>query len=348
MSHAQIARRVVVFGLGGTIAMSAGPSRSVVPSLTVEELLAAVPGLDASDFDLEYVDFRQVPGASLTFSDIADLAKEIVERGAEVDGMVVTQGTDTVEETAYLLDLLHSGAQPIVLTGAMRNPTLAGADGPANLLGAIRTAASLGARNRGCLVVFNDEIHAARRVRKTHTASVATFQSPDGGPLGYLVEGRPRFLNRIEDRVVVPVAPRDEHRVLLYTIALGDDGAVLDDMANHIDGLVIAALGAGHVPARMVPTLERVADRMPVVLTSRTGAGSVLENTYGFPGSETDLIARGLIPAGYLNSVKSRLLTAALLATGCDHATIRTAFGVAGGTTPIEHWPWPSDSSKDS
>ncbi|MBF6331444.1 asparaginase [Nocardia transvalensis] len=324
--------------------MSTGPTGGVVPALSADELLAAVPGLAATGITVETVDFRQLPGASLAFSDIAALADAIGGRIADVDGVVVTQGTDTIEETAYLLDLLHAGSQPIVVTGAMRNPTLAGADGPANLLGAISTAASPEARDQGCLVVFDDEIHAARRVRKTHTASTATFRSRDGGPLGYLVEGRPRFLNRLTHRTLVPAAPHDDQRVAIHTVALGDDGTVVDLLADHLDGLVVAALGAGHVPTGLVPALARLAGRVPVVLASRTGSGSVLETTYGFPGSERDLLARGLIPAGYLDPLKARILTAALLSAGCDRTTLATAVAVAGGCTGPEQWPWPQGS----
>src|SRR5688500_7915773 len=186
-------RRVAVVGLGGTIAMTATPGGGVVPALSAEQLVAAVPGLAEIGVDVEVVDFRRVPGASLTFDDLSALADEVRDRcAAGFDGIVVTQGTDTIEETSYYLDLRHAVPQPVVVTGAMRNPTLAGADGPGNLLAAILTAADPTARGLGCLVVFADGIHAARRVRKTHTTSTSTFRSPDGGPLGYLVEGRPQ------------------------------------------------------------------------------------------------------------------------------------------------------------
>src|SRR5687767_1997084 len=161
--------------------MAAGDS-GAAPSLSAEQLVAAVPGLTGSGVDLDVVSFRGLPGASLGFDDLTALAAAI--RDHEADGFVVTQGTDTIEESAYLLDLLHTGDEPVVVTGAMRNPSLAGADGPANVLAAIRTAADPAARGLGCLVVFADEIHAACRVRKTHAMSPGTFRSPNGGPLG--------------------------------------------------------------------------------------------------------------------------------------------------------------------
>ncbi|WP_433207028.1 asparaginase [Nocardia sp. CA-107356] len=347
MPTAQTPRRIVVFGLGGTIAMSTTSSGGVAPTLSADQLLTAVPGLTDTGITVDVVDFRQVPGASLTISDITALAEAIHDRLTDADGVVVTQGTDTIEETAFLLDLLHTGPQPVVVTGAMRNPSLAGPDGPANLLAAIQTAADPSARHQGCLVVFNDEIHAARRVRKTHTTSTATFQSPNGGPLGYVVEGRPRRLNQLSHRFTVTAKPGDDTRVPILTVTLGDDGTTLHALADHIDGLVLAAVGAGHVPARLVPGIEALAARVPAVLASRTGAGSVLESTYGFPGSERDLLARGVISAGYLDPIKARVLLHTLLSSGTDIPAVSAAFGAAGGYRPAETWPWPNDSSKD-
>ncbi|WP_324194720.1 asparaginase [Nocardia terpenica] len=331
--------RVVVFALGGTIAMTRSAEGGVVPALSARELVGGVPGLGESGVAVEVVDFRQVSGASLGFSDITALAGAIRVLPEGVDGVVVTQGTDSIEETSYLLDLLHGGERPVVVTGAMRNPTLAGADGPANLLGAVLTAAHPEARGQGCLVVFDDEIHAARRVHKTHTAATGAFRSPDGGPLGYLVEGRPRFLNRLPHRFLVPADNIAGVRIPIHTVVLGDDGTTLHPLAGRIDGLVVAAFGAGHVPAELVPVLERLAAEVPVVLASRTGAGSVLETTYGFAGSERDLLARGLIPAGFLTPIKARILLAALLATGRDRDTLRTAITVAGGSGDPGDWP---------
>jgi len=335
-------RRVLVVSLGGTITMTAAANGGVVPALAAHDLLAAVPGLADLDVAVETVDFRRLPGASLSLADVTALSRLVRQHLADgVDGVVVVQGTDTIEETAYLLDLHHPGPEPVVVTGAMRNPTLAGADGPANLLAAVQTAASQTARGLGCLVVFADEIHAARRVRKTHSTAGSTFQSPNGGPLGYLVEGQPRLLNRLGSRHVVPLpgdGPRP--RVVLLTISLGDDGVLLDGLADRADGVVIAGFGVGHVPQDLVPTLADLADRIPVVLASRTGAGPVLTTTYGFPGSERDLLSRGLIPAGFLDPYKARILLNALLAAGADQKTVTAAITSAGGCGGPEAWPW--------
>ncbi|MGC9667686.1 asparaginase [Planosporangium sp. 12N6] len=333
-----------MLSLGGTIAMtSSNAGGGVVPTLTGEQLIAAVPGLADTGIDVRVHTFRQLPGASLGFDDLTALAALIAERTAsDVDGVVVTQGTDTIEETAYLLDLLHAGPAPLVVTGAMRNPTLAGADGPANVLAAIRTAASPVARDLGALVVFADEIHAARHVRKTHSTSGATFRSPDTGPLGYVVEGAVRLLTRPPHRLTVPVQPLTRTpRVGLYTVTLGDDGTLLAG-ADQLDGLVVAGLGAGHVPQRLVDPLTTLAATIPVVLASRTGAGPVLSATYAFPGSESDLQRRGLIGAGFLEAYKARILLHVALATGADRDLVGGAFAVAGGTADPDRWPWPT------
>ncbi|HEY3608393.1 MAG TPA: asparaginase [Pseudonocardiaceae bacterium] len=335
MSH-----RVVLFGLGGTIAMAARAGVGVAPALTPDQLLAAVPGLAETGISVDVVDFRQVPGASVSLADLDLLAREIeVGVAGGTDGVVITQGTDTIEESAYLLDIGYAGAAPIVVTGAMRNPTMAGADGPANLLAAIGVAASPLARDLGCLVVFADEVHAARRVRKTHATSIGTFRSPNGGPLGYVAEGRLTLFSRLDHRTVVPPGDRPA-KVGLVTLALDDDGDVLSLLADRVDGLVIAGYGAGHVPFGLVDRIVSLAERLPVILASRTGAGTTLTATYGFPGSEWDLLGRGLIAAGYLDPYKSRLLLRRLLAVGADRPAMVAAFGVAGGYRDPGDWPW--------
>jgi L-asparaginase len=336
--------RVVVFGLGGTIAMSTSERGGVIPTLSAEDLVAAVPGLAGSGIAIDVVDVRRLPGASVGFDDLVHLSAAVADAIAGgATGVVVTQGTDTIEETAYLLDLTHPHSAPLVVTGAMRNPTMAGADGPANLLAAVRTAADPSARGLGVLVVMNDEIHAAHRVRKTHATAVDTFQSVNGGPLGYVIEGRPRLVNRPPARLVVPT-PRtsSDPRVFIHTVVLGDDAAIVEAIAQRVDGLVIAAMGVGHVPEHLVEPLAQAATRIPVVLTSRTGAGSVLRETYGFPGSERDLVGHGLIPAGLLNPLKARILLRCLLAGDTSRADVHRAFAVAGNYVDHTDWPWPA------
>jgi L-asparaginase len=336
------AHRVLVVGLGGTIAMTTTDSGGVAPTLSAQQLVDAVPGLADAGVELDVLTFRNRPGASVTMDDLTELMTVIAEHlEAGAAGAVITQGTDTIEESAYVLDLLHPGPQPVVVTGAMRNPTLAGADGPANLLAAITVAASPAARNLGCVVVLADEVHAARRVRKAHSTSVATFTSPNGGPLGYLVEGQPQIVNRPTHRYTLPPPSATPPNVGFYTATLGDDGSLLTAVAGQVDGLVVAGFGVGHVPEDWLPTLTEAAARIPVVLASRTGSGPVLTRTYGFPGSERDLVGRGLIPCGLLPPYKARILLQLALAAGACHAEIAAAFAAAGEVTDDARWPWP-------
>jgi L-asparaginase len=273
----------------------------------------------------------QVPSPEITPGDILrlhDACRAAVAGGAR--GIVVTQGTDTLEESAFVLDVLWDDAAPVVFTGAMRNPSLPGSDGPANLRAAIDTALAAEARGCGVLLVFNDEIHAARFVRKIHTSSPAAFASPAHGPIGRLAERRAVMSLRPRARAHLTLsadAPVPE--VALLKMGMGDDGRLLAAVGElDYRGLVIEAFGGGHMRASSVATLQRLVEQMPVVLTSRAGSGDVLTSTYGFPGSESDLLAMGLIHGGAYDGLKARLLLALCLSAGQGRDAIARTFSI--------------------
>jgi L-asparaginase len=307
----------------------------VTPALDGAALVAAVPGLDEVA-ELTVVSFRRLGSAHLSLEDVIALYSEVarhIDGGAE--GIVITQGTDTLEEVAFALDLLLDTAVPVVVTGAMRNPALPSPDGPANLLAAVRVAANSQARGLGVLVVFNDEVHAARYVQKTHTTSTAAFRSLLTGPLGWVVEGRVRIGNRLVSRPRLGWEPGDTLPIVpvaLLSVSLGDDGRLIDlvQQAGY-GGLVIEAFGVGHVHVPVAYRLKELAAVMPVVLASRTGSGETLRHTYDFRGSEKDLLSSGLIGAGPLDGPKARILLSLLLSTGATREQIAGEFAAWSG-----------------
>jgi L-asparaginase len=321
---------VLVVGCGGSIS-SVQRGAGAVPQLDAAQLVADVPGLrDVAE--IEARSFSLVPSAYETLDDVIRLRREL--EGADAAGFVVTHGTDTLEEVAFALDLLWGRDEPVVLTGAMRNASLASPDGPANILASTVTAASPGARGLGVLVVLNDEIHAARSVRKSHTASLAAFASPGAGPLGYVHEGRARIVTRPRRHEPLRVESAADVPVALLTLAIGDDGRLLEHLVPcGYRGVVIEAFGGGHFPAAIAESevLRTLVESVPVVLSSRTGAGEVLRSTYsGWAGSEMDLLDRGLIASGLLDGPKSRVLLTFLLAGGAGRDEMAQAFARHG------------------
>lgn len=317
-----------VVALGGTIAMTDDGDSGVQPTLDADALVAAVPGLSAAA-DVSTETFRTVPGASLRTEDLVELARHLAALGSEIGGVVITQGTDTLESTAFVLDVLLQGARPVVVTGAMRPPAFPGADGPANLLAAVRTAASEAARGLGVLVVLDDVVHAARFVRKTHTSRPSAFTSPTVGPIGWIAEENVRIPLRPTRplHVDLDTLGPEVAQVALLPVALGDAAGLLTNVAGAgYAGAVVEAFGAGHVPTWVVDEVAALADTMPVVLASRTGAGEIFAHTYGFAGSERDLLGRGLISAGVLDGTRARLLLSLLLMSGAGRDDIVAAF----------------------
>jgi L-asparaginase len=325
--------KVAILSLGGTIASApTGDQTRASPVLSASAISASVQGL--SDVAaLELKDLARLPSIDVTF----DLARRVVAAAREAEsrgcrGVVVTQGTDTLEEMSFTVDLLYDGEMPIVFTGAMRHAGLVGNDGPANLLDAVRTASSNAARGLGCMVVMNEEVHAARAVRKAHTSSPAAFASPVVGPLGWMAEGVPHLRERAYPRVTIEVGDAAIVRPPLVKIAFDDDGWWVPRI-RELDGpgLVLEAMGGGHVPSWIAVELASLASQIPIVVTSRTGSGEVLRSTYGgFPGSETMLLEAGLIPAGSLDSLKARIALALLVTAGASRDRIESVLSMLG------------------
>src|SRR5271166_5626258 len=310
--------RLIILATGGTIAMAG----SALVDLAAAGLAAALPQLrDVAE--IETRDLLAKPSASLTLADLAFIAEAASEAAQTANGVVITHGSDTLEETAFALSLLAQTQTPIVLTAAMRQADQPGADGPANLLAAARVAASQAARGKGVLVVVDDEIHAGPLIRKTHSFRTHAFSSAPFGPIGYVAEDRVRFalapaalMPRLTYGRGAPIVP-------ILEAGPGFERESVAALAGAADGLVVSLPGAGHVCADVAPDLGRLAERMPVVFASRTGAGETLRASYGYPGGEIDLISRGLIPAQNLDARKARIALQLLLSARADAARVR-------------------------
>jgi L-asparaginase len=322
--------RIGVISLGGTISSVRQESDDgtkynlgVVPKLGASELVERL-GLNVGTIAIEPITLSQVPSASLNLDDFAALFREIERMDADgVDGVVVTQGTDTMEEMSFLVDVVYTGDVPVVFTGAMRDSSSVGADGAANMLSAIATSLSDDARGSGVLVVMNDVIHASRWISKRNTTNLAAFNSATAGPVGWIAEGVPHIAFKRLKRETLRVPDLEaisSIRVALVAIGMGEDGRILAELPRlGYHGAVIQSMGGGHVPRGMMAQVRELVAFMPVVIASRTGAGSVLSNTYGFEGSEIDLIAAGVLSAGTLDSYKARLLLNLVLLRNRSH-----------------------------
>jgi L-asparaginase len=310
---------VSVLGLGGTISMVG--DQGVAPKLTADDLVRSVPQL-ADGPPVQARNLMTVPGANLTFEALDEVAEAV--RGELSDGstgVVVIQGTDTIEETAFALDILLADLEnPIVVTGAMRNPTLASADGPGNIFTAVHSAHSPELRGLGVTVLMNDTIHAAVRVQKGHTSRLDAFTSQPHGPLGWFQEGSPVIVDRGRTKFEIGGSRSEPPpRVPILTVTMSPDLDTWDSVIRSgIDALIVEAMGVGHVPASLAPMLVEAARAIPVVLASRTRRGGVHRHTYEFVGSERYLLDGGLVSAGWLDPLKARVLTVLALRGGAD------------------------------
>jgi L-asparaginase len=307
--------KVVLLATGGTIASRYDPAQArTVASQRAGDLLAMLPQA-AGSVDLEVIDHATVPSFDMSVPFAFDLARRIDELAARADltGIVVTHGTDTMEETSYLADLLLQSDKPVVFTGAQRAHDDPQADGPLNLANALRVAAAPAARGVGAVVCFNGTIHAARDVTKVHTSAVETFQSPDHGALG-VVDGEQVIIHRRPLLRRAFAVDRLEQRVALFRLCLGVD---LEDLraliARKPAGLVIEGFGRGNGPSALTPLVrEATRNGIVVLLSSRCLAGRV-QPVYGGGGGGRDLADAGAVFAGDLRGPKARLALMVLL-----------------------------------
>lgn len=325
-------RPVSLLAVGGTISSveGAGGRPGASPQL---DAAALVRGLEL-DVDLAARSVRGLPGPQLTLADVAAIAAEALAESERGRGVVITSGTDTIEELAAYCDAVADPAPhapPVVVTGAIRPASAPGADGPANLRDAVAVAATAPG-GLGATVCFAGELHAARAVRKVDSTAPHAFASPRSGPIGRVAEGRLELLAR----PVRPAHPRlapapvDLHVPIVGTW-LGDDGRLLRAaLADAPDGLVLVALGAGHLPPPVLAALREAPAALPVVLVTRPERGHALRATYGFEGSERDVLATGAIPAAGLAAPAARMLLVAALGSGLSGDALRAVFQPGG------------------
>jgi L-asparaginase len=317
-----VIRPVTVLSTGGTIAMAGARAR---PRLDAQALVAEVPALAAVQ-DLRARSITSLPGAHLSSADVLLVARAARDEAGAGRGVVITHGTDTLEETAVLCDALHARREPIVLTGAIKPSGAVGADGPANLLDAVAAAGAAETAGLGVLVAFAGELHAARAVRKVSSTSPAAFGSPATGPIGSVAEGRTRIFARPSRPAALPVPAHLDARVPIVSTFLGDDGAGLRAaLRDGADAIVFVALGAGHVRPAVLAALRDAAGAVPVAITVRPERGALLHETYGFEGAEGHLRTSGALPAASLSPQAARMILLAGLGGGAGRAALRAA-----------------------
>ncbi len=308
-------KRIVILTTGGTIAMRAFPEAGgAIPALGGADFTSALPQTLA---ELRTEEFSNLPSAHFGIDQLWELSRRLNALVADdqVDGVVVTHGTDTLEESAYLSDLTIDSPKPVVFTGAMRTASDLGYEGLANLSASVRVAASDAARDLGTLVVFNDEIYSARDVTKGHPTALETFRSTEFGPLGRVDYAGVLIAYKPLLRDFIPAKHLDPNVHLLKAVA-GGGTQLLDYLVGlPAHGIVLEALGGGRVPPAWLPSIDRaVTSRIAVVITSRAGSGRTVDR-YGYEGSHHDLVRLGCWFANGLDGIKARIKLMAALGT---------------------------------
>ena len=320
-------RAVHVLFTGGTIAMRIDPaSGAAVPALSGSEIVARVQGL-RKEAHLSLEDYARLPGPHVTPDWMWRLRGHVAALldSPALDAVVIAHGTDTLEETAFLLDLTLDSPKPVVFCGAMRTVSEPGWDGPGNIMAAVRTAVHPESAGRGVLIAVGGDIHAAAEATKWHTQSLQAFRSARG-PLA-VVEGGQVVYHRPPFRTRTVAAKRLVAAVDIHVMAAGvDDGLIRASIARGVRGLVIEGTGCGNVPPSILPGLRAALHAgIPVVLTSRCPEGPVAP-AYGYEGGGQKLREMGVVFASELSGPKARIKLMVALGSSSDPAGIRMLF----------------------
>lgn len=301
--------KVAVVFNGGTISMKVDERiKAAVPTLSGEEVMSMVTGIEGHA-EIERFTFSNLPGPHITPEKMMELSMYVqnILLREDIVGVVITHGTDTLEETAYLLDLTINSEKPVIVTGSMRNSSELGYDGPANLSASICTAISDKAKGKGVMVCLNDELNCASEVTKSHSMKLNTFQSPEFGHIGIVDNNEVIFHRNILNKIHIDT-DRIDTRVELIKCASGMDSKIIDFyLENGVKGIVIEALGRGNVPPKMVDGIKKaILMGVIVVVVSRCYCGRVLD-TYGYPGGGKELRNIGVIFGDALPGQKARI-----------------------------------------
>lgn len=301
--------KVAIIFNGGTISMSVDDRiGAAIPSLSGEQIMSLVTNIDKYA-DIETINFSTLPGPHINIPLMMDIKKLIVENleREDIDGVILTHGTDSLEETAYLLDLTINSSKPVVVVGAMRNSSELGYDGPSNLAAAVCTAISPESKNKGVLVVMNNEVNAASEATKSNTLSLDTFKSLEFGPLGIVDNDQVIYYRQIVHRQHISTKSAETEVDLIKCAAGMGSKFLKHSVDTGAKGIVIEAMGRGNIPPTMLEGIEyAIKHNVAIVMVSRCPTGRVLD-TYGYEGAGRNLKNMGVILGGHLPGQKARI-----------------------------------------